>query len=596
MRLRPSPISLFIWLLLPEVLWAQAPKPRLVIEHTVSVTDPATKLFHVKSRFADLRQSTLVLALPVWTPGSYVVLDYARNVLRMRFTDGSGRALSHHMTRKSTWEVDTRGVSEVRVEFDYVGDKLDVDRAKVAPDYAIFTGAQLFLEPVGHRASPATVRFAPPPGWRVLSALQATPDSMVFRAADYDELVDAPTQFGLFDLTRFVVDGIPHFFSVMPIGTLNQDETTRFIRALTKITRASARVFGGGQPFEKFISFTLFHPVETSLGSGALEHLNSQVAMLGPRGTAPVEQYLSLFAHEIFHAWNVKRLRPEEMWPYDYSDAQETPLLWFSEGVTNYYAELVQLRPSVISDSAFLQRTARAIGFLEGNQARKYKSLADASVSQWLGYTEQAFPVDYYIGGQTMGTLLDILILGDTRGLRSLDDVMRQLWNNEYKRGSGFTTAELIAAINRVSGRNHDSFVRRYIHGTEIPPYDSIFSTVGYRLEIARHRRSIMGVLQGDSTALGPTVRTVTAGGPYETAGGKAGDIIVSIDGKSPFPIPAPDLIGKDVVFVISRDGERRELKVRLASREDVTARLVPLESPTSEQLTLRRKWLGRTP
>jgi predicted metalloprotease with PDZ domain len=285
------------------------------------------------------------------------------------------------------------------------------------------------------------------------------------------------------------------------------------------------------------------------------------------------------------------------MWPYDYSGVQETPSLWFAEGFTNYYGQLVSLRAGLTPDSVFVQDAARNIAGGEANEARRYKSLADASVSTWLGYdTPQAFAVNYYGGGQAIGTLLDILIRSDTRGARSLDDLMRHLWNNEYKKGSGFTTAEFITALNTVSGRNHTSFVQRYVQGTEIPPYDSIFATVGYRLEMKRQLRSIIGILRGDSTAIGSTVSAVTPGGPYEAAGGKAGDIIISINGAPPFSAPAAALIGRDVAFIIRRGAEQHTLTVKLGSREDVTGSLIPVASPTAEQLALRKGWLARTP
>lgn len=594
MRLRPSPISLFIWLLLPQVLWAQASKPRLVIEHTVSVTDPASELFQVKSRFADLRQTKLSLALPAWSPGSYMILDYAQNILRMRFTDESGRPLSYRMTRKSTWEVDTQGVDEVRVEFDYRADKIARNQAKVAGTYALFTGTQLFLEPIGHRASPATVRFIAPAGWGVLSAMRATSDPMVFRADNYDELVDSPTQLGMFDLARYPVDGVPHYFSVTPPGTFTPDETARLTDAFSRITRAAAAMFGG-QPYDKYVAFYFFL-LPNSNAITALEHLNSHVSVVGVRGNSSIENYLQLYAHELFHAWNVKRLRPAELWRYDYSDVQETPLLWFAEGLTNYYADVLLLRTGLVSDSLFRERVALAIASHEDNEARKYKSLADASVSTWFRLDSPAFLLDYYGGGHVIGALLDVLVRNDTRGQRSLDDVMRHLWNNHYRKGKGFTTSDFLAALNAVSGRNHSSFVQRYVQSTAVPPYDSILAAVGYRFELKRQRLPRIGILDYDSTALGVRVKEVAQGGPLEAAGGKDGDIIMSINGGSPFPILPSDLIGKDVIFVISRAGEQRTLTVKLGSREDVTGRLIPIESPTPEQLALRRGWLARTP
>lgn len=474
-------------LVLAPSTFPQGPAP-ITIEHVVAIEDPATQLIHVTSRFTGLKQPSLTLAHPTWTPGWYTIENYARNILRMRFTDGDGRPVRYRMTKKSAWVLDIRGVHTVSVNFDYAATKLALNQAKVTPDFAFFTGTELFLEAVGHRAERESVRFKIPAGWRILSALRETADSSVFLADDYDELVDAPTELGHFDLTRFNVDGVPHFFAVTPAGNHTQAQYEKLTPEMAKIIHAEAAVFGG-QPYQKYVSFYFFLPAETN-AAGGLEHLNSHVAFTGPR---PIEAILPLYAHESFHAWNVKRLRPIEMWPYDYSRENETPLLWVSEGFTNYYGLLARFRSGarhewgVMPDSTFLEVTARAIAGVESNDARNYEPLTDASTATWLGYdTPRAFSVDYYGGGQVIATLLDVMLLSDTHGSRDLDDAMRWLWNNNYKKGRGFTLDDVISALNAVSGKDYRPFIQRYVAGTDIPPYDSIFAAVGYRLELSR--------------------------------------------------------------------------------------------------------------
>ena len=468
-----------------------APSPRegarLSIQHTVAISDQTAQLFHITSRFVGIVEPVLTLALPVWSPGWYTIENYAKNILRMRVMDGNGRPLPHRMTRKQTWKIDTAGAHEVRVEFDYRANLLALNQAKITSTFAFFTGTQLFLEAVGHRAAPETVQIVAPQGWRILSALRETAAPDVFVADNYDQLVDAPTLMGQFDLTAYDVDGTPHYLAVTPAGRYPPSDYAKVTPLLAKIIRTEAAIFGG-QPYEKYIAFYFSMPAETR-ASGALEHLNSYVTFIAPG--RPLESILPLFAHEAFHAWNVKRLRPAQMWPYDYARENETPLLWVSEGFSDYYGLLARLRAGVsagnaccASDSMFLGVTASRIAGVEANDARHYQSLADASTSAWLGYdTPQAFSVDYYGGGHVIATLLDVMLRRDTRGERGLDDVMRRLWEISYRAGRGFTTEDVVAALHTVSGRDYGDFIRRYVEGTEVPPYDSIFAAVGYRLE-----------------------------------------------------------------------------------------------------------------
>jgi predicted metalloprotease with PDZ domain len=216
---------------------------------------------------------------------------------------------------------------------------LALNQAKIANDFAFFTGTALFLEVVGHRTSPSNVRFELPADWKIVSALKETADPMTFTASDYDTLVDSPTQMGKFDLIQFQVQGKPHYLVTTPVGAFAKDKAEQFTEMLTKIANTQSAIFGG-LPYEKYVYFYFFSRAESNAG-GALEHLNSFVAF----AFAPVpEAMIGTASHEFFHLWNVKRIRPAGMWPYDYSREDETPLLWVSEGFTNYYGALAVYR------------------------------------------------------------------------------------------------------------------------------------------------------------------------------------------------------------------------------------------------------------
>src|SRR5262249_35499982 len=236
---------------------AAAQTSRLELDYTVKVADVQGQLFHVTTDIRNINQPALELSLPTWTPGWYTIENYAKNILRFQITDGAGKALPLSMTRKQTWHVDTRGLKEIKAEFDYDAEILALNQAKITDSFAFFTGTELFLMPEGHRMSPSTVRLEVPQGWKIVSALDPTSDPMVFTAPDYDTLVDSPTEAGSFDLTRFEVEGIPHYLAVTPVGSFSKEKTDKFTAMLAAIAQADSRMFGG-LPYKKYVYFYFF--------------------------------------------------------------------------------------------------------------------------------------------------------------------------------------------------------------------------------------------------------------------------------------------------------------------------------------------------
>ena len=235
---------------------AQARNGAFRAEYMVEVKDTAAHLFHVTATFSNLRQPRLDLALPAWTPGWYTIENYAKNLLRFTVTDGAGTRLPAPLSHAQTWRIDTRGKDRLIAEFDYFANVLAVNQAKITDTYAFFTGTQLFLEPVGHRDTPATVRFKVPQGWRIATALRDTPDSTIYTATDYDALVDAPTWLGAFDLYRFEVDGKPHFFVQKSVAPIPTDVVAQATAKFTSMV-LSARAIFGSLPYEKYLVFSL---------------------------------------------------------------------------------------------------------------------------------------------------------------------------------------------------------------------------------------------------------------------------------------------------------------------------------------------------
>ena len=592
-QIRRFSSSIFVFVLFVCTGAAFGQKGALGIDYAVTLADPATQQFHIATDIKNINQPLLSLSLPTWTPGWYTVENYFKNVLKFRITDANGKILPHTMSRKQTWSIDTKGIKEIRIDYDYQATALALNQAKITRDYAFFTGIELFLQAEGHRNEPSTVHFSLPAGWNLISALKETSDPLVFTAANYDTLVDAPTEMGKFDVTKFEVEGRPHYFVANPAGSFSKEKSDKFVEMLAKVGKADSAMFGG-LPYEKYLHFYFFTSPESN-ASGALEHLNSFVSFAPPGEFAMPEMLIGSAAHEYFHLWNVKRIRPAEMWPYDYSRENETPLLWVSEGFTNYYGDVSRYRAELMTPENFVGSAGGAAVGVENEEARKYISPANSSVSTWAGYdTPVAFGISYYTQGQNLGALLDLSIRNDTDSKSSLDDVMRALFNDHYKKGKGFTTEDMIGIVGRLTKKDYHDFYRKYVFSTDVPDYDRIFGYAGYKLVKTTQSEADFG-FSGRFRNGGFAINSVQPNSAADIAGLKVGDIITKIDGDAAQRalfggIPG----GKTINLTVDRRDNEIELKMSVGSREVANYALVSLPNPTPQQTKIRAGWLKR--
>jgi predicted metalloprotease with PDZ domain len=565
-------------------------------EYTVEVRDTAAHLFHVTATFSNLRQPRLDVALPIWTPGWYTLEYYAKNIRRFVVTDGAGTRLAAPLSRAQTWTIDTRGRTRVVVEFDYVANVLALNQAKITGTYAFFTGTQLFLEPVGHRDATSLVRFVAPSGWRIATALTETSDSAVYTAPDYDALVDAPTWLGAFESVPFDVDGKPHFF-VFGAGSHFSADTMRWqTEQLATVVRTAAAIFGG-LPYDKYLFFQLPDTAESD-AAGALEHGNSFVGCCGPADLG-ADRYT---AHEFFHLWNVKRIRPAELWPYDYARPVETPSLWVSEGVSEYYGGLIAYRAGLQTDTAFIGALRLTMTSIASKEERLFVSPSDASMATWRGYLHE--PVSYYRTGEILGALLDLSIIRDTQGRRGLDDVMRLLYHQFFRRNRGFTPDDLARTVSSIAGRDYTDFFRRYVAGLDTLPFDSILGYAGVRA-IPYTGTQLWSVFVGYSTpvAAGRRIETLFPR-VVATADLRVGDVMVAVDDtpidRVRFLYPSggallTQKVHQRVVITVLRDSSRIQVPVTLVPFQSVKPGIAYDSTATEGQLAVRRRWLARS-
>jgi predicted metalloprotease with PDZ domain len=478
----------------------------------------------VTMTFGVAGKDAVLLSLPVWTPGSYEVSNYARFVSKFAATS-RGKSLRWDKADPDTWRVYPDGAGEVSVTFRAKGDSLDNAFTWARDEFALVNGTSVFLYPEGRPLDyAATVDVVTEPSWRVISGMPQR-ERRIFAAATYHELVDHPFFIGRFDVDSAQVAGAWMRFSSYPSGSVSAARRARLLEQMAKAIPQEVAVFGE-RPWNRYDILQIAD--SASGGMGALEHENSNVAVIGYQ--AFDEEFVpSVYAHEIMHAFNVKRLRPLDMWPYRYDAAQPTPWLWVSEGITDYYADLALVRGKVVGDEDFLGTTQKKMEHVDQTVP---VALEDASLQAWLHVTDGTDDI-YYDKGSLAGLALDILIRDASDNASSLDDVMRELYTADYKNGRGFTADEWWGAVSRhAKGMKFADFAAKYVDGRESYPWATWLAKAGWRMREDTTREARLGVSFIPDSA-GLKVNALDPVGTAATSGVHLGDVITMIGGLS---------------------------------------------------------------
>jgi len=476
----------------------------------------------VSMSFTATGKEPVLLSLPIWTPGNYEVSWFARNVSRFG-APSRGKPLTWDKSTPNTWRIVTDNGGPVTVEFHYKADTLDNAQSWAREDFLLFNGTNLFLYPEGRALDfPATVTVQTEDSWRVITGMTQT-GARAWSAPSYHELVDHPFFVGKFDIDSAQVAGVWMRFSSYPSGSVKPAQRTRLLEQMARAIPTEVSVFAD-RPWSRYDIMQIAD--SSSPGMSALEHENSNVGVIGA-GYVDEEFVPSVYAHEIFHSWNVKRLRPLDMWPYRYEMMQPTAWLWVSEGITDYYADLALVRGGVINATGFLGKTETKMDHVDKTVPI---ALTDASLQAWIHMTDGTQDI-YYDKGSLAGLALDIMIRDATDNAASLDGVMRSLYAADYKTGKGFTPAEWWGAVSRAAkGANVAEFNDKYVDGRERYPWDQWLARAGWRLHTDTLHQPRMGVsFQKDSAGL--LVVLIEPGSMSATAGIKPGDVVTSIDG-----------------------------------------------------------------
>jgi predicted metalloprotease with PDZ domain len=491
-------------------------------EVTFNAATARTSSVHVAMSFDVAGTEPVALSLPAWTPGAYRLTDFARNVRGFDATQ-AGSPIRWDKADHDTWRVYPGADGRVRVNFTFMADSLDTAMSWSREDFLLFNGTNLFMYPEGQGFDwPATVAIYTERDWSVGTAMPTVgePGSKQYGERNYHDLVDHPFFVGRLEIDSAQVVGRWFRLVTYPIGSVSGQRRQRVWSAIEAMLPPQVEVFGD----VPWPAYNLMQIADSGFqGASGLEHKDSHVNIVfAPAVDNPILYWL--YAHELVHAWNVKRLRPAELVPYAYDRMQITRLLWVSEGVTDYYADLALLRGRLSTMEQFVRGTEAKIRNIE---ALPEVAPEDASVTTWIAPRDGTH-YSYYDHGSVAGLLLDVLIRDATDNMYSLDNVMRALYDGAYRQGRGFSNEEWWETVERVAARPFTEFRERYIAGRERLPYAEVLPLAGIAVRADTIGRPMIGVATApDST--GMVVLQVEPGSSAARAGVQVGDVLLAV-------------------------------------------------------------------
>jgi predicted metalloprotease with PDZ domain len=520
---------------------------------TVSIPRPATHTAHVTLRCEGLRGELQDFKMPAWSPGFYGIGDYARNVSNFRAADGQGRALPFEKVAKNTWRVVSDGAAAIVIEYDVFGSTAFAANTYIGEDRAYLSPSGMFVYVPGELRQPATVTVNLPAEWtQIATGLESVAGKpRTFVAPDFDVLYDSPLLIGNQEHLEFRVKGVPHYLAMENVAA--EVSRPKMLADLQKMVETATRLMGD-VPYKHYTFLMM------GRGNGGIEHLNSaSIQFAGDHLTTDAEyiRWLSYVCHEYFHNFNVKRIRPIALGPFDYEQENLTHMLWVSEGLSVYYQDLVLVRAGLMTRNQYLDKLAGAIGTFENASGHHYQSATESSWNTWNAGSgvggDRSSTISYYQNGPMLGAMLDLKIREGSGRRRSLDDVMRGLYRKYYvEKKRGFTDAEFRRECEDAAGADLAE-VFDYASTPREVDYAKYFRIAGLQLEATSKEApgSFLGLDtrtqevppsevpaggrggrgRGGAPPMRLVVTDVAAGSPAESAGLRRGDIVLQSDG-----------------------------------------------------------------
>jgi len=579
------------------------------VSYKISLDHPEQHVFHVTMTVPNATANEAV-RIPAWN-ALYQIRDFAYRVRDVRVAvplAGEGREVPLHKLDKNTWEfgdgrdaVMSVGTRDLVFTYSIQWDEPGPFNSQLNPHHAFVNFAEVLMYGPARRDEDVSVEFVDvPAGWRIATALAPGQAANSFVAPSYDALVDAPVEIGKFEEFSFTEAGAP----IRVVVDAKEWSRTRLEDAVKRITGYELKLMGG-PPYKEYTFFFRIGPY-AEVGGGGMEHANCTAISSGS-----IEGAVATAAHEFFHLWNVKRIRPESLEPVDYTKEQYTRALWFAEGVTSTYGAYALERSGVYTKEQWYGDLSEQITELQARPARRWQSVEESSLDAWLekydDYRQPDRSISYYNKGQIDGVLLDLAIRDATGNHKSLDDVMRHMNEVYALRGQFYGDSghfhgdigSIGVAVNDIAGRSFDEFFRRYVTGTDEIPYDKFLAIAGLELKIDSSQLSDLGFRAGRAPGLGPVVAQVTIGSAAEAAGLRKGDVLLGLNGEGlPRNIRGwlrDHHAGEIVKLRVRRDGEEKEISYALGKGSGDHYSVVESANPNERQRRIREGILHGT-
>lgn len=577
------------------------------IAYEVSFTEPQAHYAEVQMNISGVKAAHIDLKMPVWTPGSYLIREFSKNVEGFKAFGSDGKELSFEKINKNTWRVSTANSGMIKVSYRVYSFEISVRTSFVDESHAFLSPAGIFMYPDGQLNTASEVTINPYKSWSKISTglEKVTSKPNTYYASDFDVLYDSPFEVGNQDIFEFVAEGVRH--EVAMYGGGNYDKEI-LKRDMAKIVTEQTRTFNIN-PNKRYV----FIVHNFNSGGGGLEHLNSTVlgASRNSYNTeAGLLRFLALVSHEYFHIWNVKRLRPIALGPFNYEQENYTRNLWIAEGFTAYYQDIYTKRAGLQSPDRYLMNLAASISSVENQPGNRVETVSDASFDAWIkqyrpNENSANSTISYYSKGALIALIMDLETIHSTQAKAGLDEVMKAMYDEYYtKKGRGYTDAEFKTMLEKVSGKSFDDVYKDYVNGVKTIDYNKYFAYAGFTLidDAAKGNDAYLGAV----TALKDgkiIVTNVSRQSPAWIAGLNVNDEILSIDGNRINNVSDPRLSevekfistkkpGEKITISFSRDALIRQIELTLVRNPNHRFRIASLSNLTEAQIAVRKRWL----
>lgn len=542
-------------------------------------------------------KGSIDFVMPVWAPGSYLIREFAKGVESVKSDSDIEK------TAKNVWKVKTNGKTSVKIMYDVYGFEHSVRTSFIDASHAALIPTSIFMYVDGMKDEKATLEIEKHKDWKTISTSLKNKDGKenIFEIPNYDILADSPIEIGNQDILEFEAAGVKH--SVVMYGKGNYDKA-KITKDMAKIVEEATKVWGEN-PAEDY----KFLVHNSRNGGGGLEHLNSTSLVVDRMSYGTEKGYLGflgLVAHEYFHLWNVKRLRPFALTNYDYTQEQHTNLLWIFEGFTSYYDEILLTRAGFVDDNYYLNTLSGNISSAENKKGRHIQPVTEASFDAWIkayrpNENSNNTTVSYYGQGSVYAAMLDLMIIEASDSKNNLDDVMRYLYNEYYKKQKrGYTDAEFQAAVEKIAGKSFDSFFKNVVYGTQMPDYATYLGYAGLKLMVSDNTTKATLAIRTSESGGNLKVRSTDRDGAAYKQGLNVDDEIIAADN---FRVTSEGElseilqyknVGDKVTLLIARDGLLQTLVIQLEGNQINGYRIEKVEKPSKEQEKIYTKWIGK--